>query len=172
MIKIYVSPSCTSCRKVKKWFKDQNIIFSEKNILSGSLTKEDIQITVSAKESGLQSEMSGLADSAYSLDKTNWSNSNVLTVTTNGTYTIYVRDNAGNIAQQDITISNIDKTGPTIQLTANTTEWTNENVKLTVSATDNEGGAGLDSSPYSWDAQQTWGTTTTRYVSSNGEYTV
>ena len=137
-----------------------------------SLTKEDIQITVTAYERGLQSEMSGLADSAYSLDKTNWSNSNVLTITANGTYTIYVRDNAGNIAQQDITISNIDKTGPTIQLTANTTEWTNENVKLTVSATDNEGGAGLDSSPYSWDAQQTWGTTTTRYVSSNGEYTV
>ena len=45
MIKIYVSPSCTSCRKVKKWFKDQNIIFSEKNILSGSLTKEDIKNT-------------------------------------------------------------------------------------------------------------------------------
>ena len=43
MIKIYDSPSCTSCRKVKKWFKDQNIIFSEKNILSGSLTKEDIK---------------------------------------------------------------------------------------------------------------------------------
>ena len=137
-----------------------------------SLTKEDIQITVSANESGSQSEMSGLADSAYSLDKTNWSNSNVLTITANGTYTVYVRDNAGNIAQQDITINNIDKTGPTIQLTANTTEWTNGSVKLTVSATDNEGGAGLSSSPYSWDAQQTWGTTTTRYVSSNGEYTV
>ena len=137
-----------------------------------SLTKEDIQITVSANESGSQSERSGLADSAYSLDKTNWSNSNVLTITANGTYTVYVRDNAGNIAQQDITINNIDKTGPTIQLTANTTEWTNGSVKLTVSATDNEGGAGLSSSPYSWDAQQTWGTTTTRYVSSNGEYTV
>ena len=137
-----------------------------------SLTKEDIQITVSANESGSQSERSGLADSAYSLDKTNWSNSNVLTITANGTYTVYVRDNAGNIAQQDITINNIDKTGPTIQLIANTTEWTNGSVKLTVSATDNEGGAGLSSSPYSWDAQQTWGTTTTRYVSSNGEYTV
>ena len=32
MIKIYTSPSCSSCRKVKKWFLEQNIPFIEKNI--------------------------------------------------------------------------------------------------------------------------------------------
>lgn len=43
MIKIYVSPSCMSCRKVKKWFKEQNIPFVEKNILSGKLSIEDLK---------------------------------------------------------------------------------------------------------------------------------
>lgn len=43
MIKIYISPSCSSCRKVKNWFKEQNIVFSEKNILNGDLTIEDLK---------------------------------------------------------------------------------------------------------------------------------
>lgn len=43
MIRIYISPSCSSCRKVKEWFKEQNIPFETKSILSGQLTKKDIK---------------------------------------------------------------------------------------------------------------------------------
>lgn len=43
MIKIFVSPSCMSCRKVKKWFNEQKIPYVERNILSGGLTIEDLK---------------------------------------------------------------------------------------------------------------------------------
>lgn len=42
MIKLYTSPSCSSCRKVKKYFKQYNIEYVEKNILTTPLTKDDI----------------------------------------------------------------------------------------------------------------------------------
>ena len=43
MIKIYVSPSCSSCRKVKEWFKKEQIPFTEVNILNGDLSVEDLK---------------------------------------------------------------------------------------------------------------------------------
>jgi regulatory protein spx len=43
MIKLYISPSCSSCRKVKEWFTEQKIPFSVKNILSGELSDQDIK---------------------------------------------------------------------------------------------------------------------------------
>jgi len=42
VIKIYYSPSCSSCRKVKQWFEDQHIPFEAKDIFSSSLKKEDV----------------------------------------------------------------------------------------------------------------------------------
>ena len=43
MIKIYYSPSCSSCRKVKKWFDDQKIPYTSKDIFSGSLNENEIR---------------------------------------------------------------------------------------------------------------------------------
>ena len=43
MVKIYVSPSCSSCRKVKKWFDEQNIPYTEKNIFNGNLKEEELR---------------------------------------------------------------------------------------------------------------------------------
>lgn len=43
MIKIYTSPSCSSCRKVKTWFKEQQISFQEINILAGTLSVNDLK---------------------------------------------------------------------------------------------------------------------------------
>ena len=43
MIKIYTSPSCSSCRKVKKWFDEQNIPYEEKNIFSSVLNENDLK---------------------------------------------------------------------------------------------------------------------------------
>lgn len=52
MIKIYVSPSCSSCRKVKKWFNEQNIPYEEKNIFSSSLNKEELKNILIRSENG------------------------------------------------------------------------------------------------------------------------
>ena len=43
MIKIYTSPSCSSCRKVKKWFEEQKIPYTEKNIFSSLLNEEELR---------------------------------------------------------------------------------------------------------------------------------
>ena len=52
MIKLYTAPSCLSCRKVKKYFKDNNIEFVEKNIISTSLHKDDILRMLMDSENG------------------------------------------------------------------------------------------------------------------------
>ena len=52
MIKVYTAPSCLSCRKVKKYFKDHNIKFVEKNILQTPLTRDDIYKMLIQSENG------------------------------------------------------------------------------------------------------------------------
>jgi len=42
MLKIYISPYCSSCKKVREFFSSLHIHYKEINILSGELTKEDI----------------------------------------------------------------------------------------------------------------------------------
>lgn len=53
MIQMYTTPSCGSCRKAKKWFRDRDIPFTEKNIFSVKLTKNDIQSILSHTENGV-----------------------------------------------------------------------------------------------------------------------
>jgi regulatory protein spx len=43
MIKIYMSPGCSSCRKVKAWFDEQKIPYQEVNILSHRITREELK---------------------------------------------------------------------------------------------------------------------------------
>lgn len=43
MIKVYYSPSCSSCRKVKKWFEEQNIPYEGKDIFASPLSKEELK---------------------------------------------------------------------------------------------------------------------------------
>lgn len=52
MIKIYVSPSCSSCKKVKKWFTDQKIPFEEKNIFSSNLKEDELRDILTKTETG------------------------------------------------------------------------------------------------------------------------
>lgn len=42
MIKVYYSPFCASCRKVKSYFKEKGIPFISIDILGGDLTEQDI----------------------------------------------------------------------------------------------------------------------------------
>ena len=52
MIRIYTSPSCSSCRKVKKWFEDQKIPFEERNIFSSTLNDNELMDILAKSENG------------------------------------------------------------------------------------------------------------------------
>lgn len=54
MIKIYTSPSCSSCRKVKKWFKEQDIPFIEKNIFAATLNENELKEILMKSENGTE----------------------------------------------------------------------------------------------------------------------
>lgn len=54
MIKIYTSPSCSSCRKVKKWFTEQKIPYIEKNIFSATLNEEELKEILAKSENGTE----------------------------------------------------------------------------------------------------------------------
>ncbi|MDR1567882.1 MAG: transcriptional regulator SpxA [Streptococcaceae bacterium] len=43
MITLFVSPSCTSCRKAKHWFKSRNIPYHERNIIGYPMTNEELK---------------------------------------------------------------------------------------------------------------------------------
>lgn len=42
MIVLYTTPSCTSCRKAKAWFKEQNLTFKERNIFAQPLSAKEL----------------------------------------------------------------------------------------------------------------------------------
>ena len=54
MVKIYTSPSCSSCRKVKKWFNDQKIPYIEKNIFVSTLNEEELKDILKKSENGTE----------------------------------------------------------------------------------------------------------------------
>ena len=54
MIKLYTSPSCTSCRKAKAWLTEQELPFEERNIFSSPLNKEEIKEILCLTETGTE----------------------------------------------------------------------------------------------------------------------
>ena len=54
MVILYTSPSCTSCRNAKQWFKDNDIAFKERNIFAQPLTKEEIKKILQMTEDGTE----------------------------------------------------------------------------------------------------------------------
>lgn len=52
MVKIYTSPSCSSCKKVKKWFDEQHIPYVEKNIFSSVLNPTELKEILAKSENG------------------------------------------------------------------------------------------------------------------------
>ncbi|MBA1393688.1 transcriptional regulator Spx, partial [Lactobacillus sp. XV13L] len=54
MVTLYTSPSCTSCRKAKKWFKEHNIPFKERNIFAQPLSKDEIKRILQMTEDGTE----------------------------------------------------------------------------------------------------------------------
>ena len=103
--------------------------------------------TLTDNESGIQS----YALSTTNSTPTTWVNvsngsktytlpqNDTLKVSSNGTYYVFGKDQAGNVSSQSITIDNIDKSGPTITLTSSTSEYTSNPIYITGSITDNTG---------------------------------
>ena len=54
MVKIYTSPSCSSCKKAKKWMDSYGITYTEKQLVSSKLTKEDIFEMLLGSENGFE----------------------------------------------------------------------------------------------------------------------
>lgn len=54
MVNLYISPSCTSCRKAKAWLKKHDIYFKERNIFSEPLTKGELIQILRMTENGTE----------------------------------------------------------------------------------------------------------------------
>ncbi|MEH7112821.1 transcriptional regulator SpxA [Neobacillus niacini] len=52
MVTLFVSPSCTSCRRAKAWFQEHQIPFKERNIHSEKLTIDEIKNILHFTEDG------------------------------------------------------------------------------------------------------------------------
>ena len=54
MLKLYTSPSCTSCRKARAWLQEHQIPFVEKNIFSDPLTQDELKEILRMTEDGTE----------------------------------------------------------------------------------------------------------------------
>lgn len=96
------------------------------------------------------------------------------TVSANDTYTVTCTDAAGNMGSGTIEITNIDTTSPVIAVYGNPTEWTANDVTITLAVTDAQSGVDRvevekDESTIAVAKDNGWYTFT---VSENGTYTV
>ena len=111
-------------------------------------TKGSVEITVNAEDN--------FEIESYNFDGSDkWQEENTYKVEENCTLTIRVKDSAGNIASQQLVISNIDKSVPVINNVLLTpSSETSENVTIEVVAHKDRVGAVLS---YSFDGGETWG---------------
>ena len=54
MVEIYTSPSCSSCRKAKKWLDEYGIKYTEKNLFVTKITRENIKQILEKTENGFE----------------------------------------------------------------------------------------------------------------------
>ena len=52
MITLFLSPSCTSCRKARAWLLDHEVPFVEHNIMTSPLSAQELQHILSLTENG------------------------------------------------------------------------------------------------------------------------
>lgn len=54
MVTLYITPSCTSCRKARAWLEEYQIEYVERNIISEPLTAEEIKSILRLTEDGTE----------------------------------------------------------------------------------------------------------------------
>ena len=118
---------------------------------------------------------SGLASQAYSWSQgQTWTSINYRLITTNGSYSVWVRDNAGNVTKTDFEITQIDNDLPTINSFTRSTV-TSSSITVNVRATqDKMGIAGYQFriNNGAWSRQQTSSTYTFTGLDKNTTYTL
>ena len=123
------------------------------------------------------SEGCGLHETPYSFDNgKTWTADNRIVIDKNGIIQIAVRDKLENIVYIEETIGNIDWLGPAVEYKMVHSSWTNQDVKLYLSAKDlNEDGSegiGLADTWYSLDGGKSWSNTPMRILEENQEIDV
>ncbi|KSU58380.1 ArsR family transcriptional regulator [[Bacillus] enclensis] len=68
MVTLYVTPSCTSCRKAKAWFEEHEIEYTERNILADPLTVDEIKAILRLTEEGTEEIISTNSKTYKELD--------------------------------------------------------------------------------------------------------
>ena len=118
---------------------------------------------------------SGLASNPYSWDGgSSWTSEKSKTYTSNQTVNIWVKDNAGNVNKQTVTINKIDDSAPT-NVTVKESGVTSSSITVTASAT--QSGAGIKGYQFSinngvWTSEQTSVTKTFTGLTKNTNYQV
>lgn len=54
MITLFLSPSCTSCRKARAWLTKHDVDFQEHNIITSPLSREELLAILSFTENGTE----------------------------------------------------------------------------------------------------------------------
>ena len=54
MINLYLSPSCTSCRKARAWLDSYGVAYEEHNMLTQPMTSDDLKAILSKTENGTE----------------------------------------------------------------------------------------------------------------------
>jgi regulatory protein spx len=88
MVTLYVSPSCTSCRRAKAWFEENQIPYKERNILSEKLSVDEIKDILRFTEDGTDEIISTKSKTFLML------NVNIDTMTLRELY-ILIKENPG-----------------------------------------------------------------------------
>jgi GBS Bsp-like repeat. len=132
------------------------------SVSTGGWTNQGVTLTVNASDSESGVKRVQLPDG-------NWVNSGTVSFTTNtnGTYTFVVEDNLGNQTTKTVTVSNVDTTNPTLNVVADKTTWTNQNINLTANSSDGQSGMANITLP---NGQVVNGSTASYSVGTNGTY--
>lgn len=116
-------PTCTITSSTTKW------------------TKDSVILTVNSTDKN---------ELLYSWDGVNYRTNNKNTLSNNGDYTAYVKDEAGNLGSCSFTINNIDKESPIVTMDKNGSSVYSTEVSTVVNVSDVKSGVLKDSLKYQW----------------------
>ncbi|WP_019321241.1 transcriptional regulator Spx [Streptococcus mutans] len=54
MVTLFLSPSCTSCRKARTWLNRHDVVFQEHNIMTSPLSRDELLKILSYTENGTE----------------------------------------------------------------------------------------------------------------------
>ena len=170
-IETYYGIYCPACEKGKESINLSDVSLTRCPFSTTTTTYNCESCDYSYASGGICSQILNYELSCAYSGKVTWTSDNFITVSENGTYKVYVKDLVGNIAESTYTVTNIDRDIPVItEIFADKTEWTNEDVLVSVIAQDAL--SGLHDNAYSYDNKLSWINMDNNAFSSNGTYII